>query len=67
MLGLKVGDSESEPFWREFLAGLNGAGLTGVPLVVSDAHVGLRAMGRMFSTSNPERSTLTDNPAPALG
>jgi transposase-like protein len=25
LLGLKVGDSESEPFWREFLASLKSA------------------------------------------
>jgi putative transposase len=30
LLGLKVGDSESEPFWREFLASLKQRGLTGV-------------------------------------
>ncbi len=48
LLGLKVGDSESEPFWREFLASLKQRGLTGVQLVVSDAHVGLtKAVGRM--------------------
>jgi putative transposase len=47
LLGLKVGDSESEPFWREFLASLKQRGLTGVQLV-SDAHVGLtKAVGRM--------------------
>ena len=69
LLGLKVGDSESEPFWREFLASLKQRGLTGVRLVVSDAHVGLtKAVGRMFHLKLPKRSTLTDNPAPpALG
>ena len=41
LLGLKVGDSESEPFWAEFIAHLKERGLTGVRLVVSDAHVGL--------------------------
>jgi transposase-like protein len=49
LLGLKVGDSESEGFWSEFLASLIAAGfceavergLTGVKLVISDAHVGL--------------------------
>ncbi len=39
--GLKVGDSESEGFWSEFLASLKERGLTGVKLVVSDAHAGL--------------------------
>ena len=41
LLGLKVGDSESEGFWSPFIASLKERGLTGVRLVVSDAHVGL--------------------------
>jgi putative transposase len=41
LLGIKVGDSESEGFWSEFIASLKERGLTGVKLVVSDAHVGL--------------------------
>jgi transposase-like protein len=49
LLGLKVGDSESEGFWTEFIASLIAAGfceavergLTGVKLVISDAHGGL--------------------------
>jgi transposase-like protein len=43
VLGLDVGDSENEMFWREFLTGLNDRGLTGVRLVISDAHAGLTA------------------------
>ena len=41
LLGIKVGDSESEAFWAEFIASLKERGLTGVKLVISDAHVGL--------------------------
>jgi transposase-like protein len=49
LLGLKVGDSESEGFWTEFnrcaegkaYAHLKERGLTGVKLVISDAHGGL--------------------------
>jgi putative transposase len=41
LLGLKVGDSETEGFWSAFIASLKERGLTGVKLVVSDAHVGL--------------------------
>jgi len=41
LLGIKVGDSESETFWAEFIAHLKERGLSGVKLVVSDAHVGL--------------------------
>ncbi|MBL7324936.1 transposase, partial [Escherichia coli] len=38
VLGTAVGDSESYEFWREFLASLKARGLTGVHLVISDAH-----------------------------
>ncbi|MEO9330666.1 IS256 family transposase, partial [Gordonia aurantiaca] len=43
VLGTAVGDSESFEFWREFLASLKARGLTGVHLVISDAHAGLKA------------------------
>jgi putative transposase len=42
VLGLDVGDSENETFWREFLTSLTDRGLAGVRLVISDAHAGLR-------------------------
>ena len=41
LLGLKVGDSESEAFWAEFLSHLKERGLAGFKLVISDAHYGL--------------------------
>jgi putative transposase len=41
LLGLKVGDSESEGFWSEFIASLKERDLTGAKLVISDAHGGL--------------------------
>jgi putative transposase len=40
VLGLDVGDSEDEVFWRAFLAGLKKRGLGGVRLVISDQHAG---------------------------
>lgn len=40
VLGTAVGDSESFDFWREFLVGLRARGLSGVHLVISDAHAG---------------------------
>jgi putative transposase len=43
VLGLDVGEAESEPFWREFLRSLRARGLDGVRLCVSDAHQGLRS------------------------
>ena len=41
LLGLKVGNSESEPFWAEFISHIKERGLGGVKLVISDAHSGL--------------------------
>lgn len=43
VLGLEVGDSEDGAFWTSFLRGLRARGLSGVRLVTSDAHEGLKA------------------------
>ena len=43
ILACDLGDSESEAFWRQFLSGLRARGLSGVRLVVADAHAGLAA------------------------
>src|SRR5712692_3073298 len=43
VLGMAVGPSEAEPFWTDFLRSLSRRGLRGVKLVISDAHVGLKA------------------------
>jgi len=49
ILGLMLGDSESEDSWSTFFAWLKGRGLTGVDLVVSDDHQGLvKAVRRHF-------------------
>src|SRR5215470_2874473 len=42
VLGLDVGPSESGAFWLAFLRSLVARGLSGVHLVVSDAHSGLK-------------------------
>jgi putative transposase len=42
VIGLDVGECETEAFWRSFLRGLVDRGLIGVQLVVSDAHSGLK-------------------------
>src|SRR5215217_2039934 len=42
VIGLDVGQIESEAFWREFLRSLRRRGLEGVRLCVSDAHEGLK-------------------------
>jgi putative transposase len=54
LLGIQVqvGDSETASFWGEFIGSLKERGLTGVKLVVSDAHVGLtNAIRRMLQGS----------------
>jgi len=43
VLGVDVGDSEDEVFWRGFLRSLKNRGLAGVRLVISDQHAGLTA------------------------
>ena len=56
ILGLDVGDSEEEIFWRAFLTGLKKRGLGGVQLVISDQHAGLvAALTRVFQGSAHQR------------
>lgn len=43
VLGVAVGDSEDGAFWTAFLQGLRARGLSGVQLVISDHHLGLKA------------------------
>jgi putative transposase len=43
VLGVDIGDSEDETFWTHFLRSLKTRGLSGVRLVISDAHAGLKA------------------------
>jgi putative transposase len=42
VLGLAVGDSEDGAFWTAFLRSLRARGMSGVRLVISDAHEGLK-------------------------
>jgi len=42
VIGIDVGEAETEAFWREFLRSLRARGLSGVQLCVSDAHEGLK-------------------------
>ncbi len=42
VIGIDVGEAETEAFWREFLRDLVARGLDGVLLCVSDAHEGLK-------------------------
>jgi putative transposase len=56
VLGLDVGDSEDEVFWRGFLTDLKKRGLGGVRLVISDQHAGLvAALKRSFQGTAHQR------------
>ncbi len=56
ILGIDVGDSENEVFWREFLRRLRARGLDGVRLVISDQHAGLvAAIGRCIQGAAHQR------------
>jgi putative transposase len=56
ILGLDVGDSEDEVFWRGFLTSLKQRGLSGVRLVISDQHSGLvAALRRAFQGTAHQR------------
>ena len=56
ILGLQLGDSESEASWSGFLSWLKRRGLAGVDLVVSDAHGGLTsALQRHFQGATWQR------------
>jgi putative transposase len=56
VLGLDVGDSEDEVFWRAFLTSLKKRGLSGVRLVISDQHAGLvAALKRSFQGTAHQR------------
>jgi transposase-like protein len=49
VIGLDVGEAETEAFWRGFLRSLRARGLDGVQLVISDAHTGLKtAIAKVF-------------------
>jgi putative transposase len=56
VLGFDVGDSENEGFWTSFLRSLRTRGLSGVKLVMSDAHTGLKkAIGTVFQGAGWQR------------
>src|SRR3954451_24669196 len=56
VLGFEVGDSEDGAFWTAFLRSLKARGLTGVQLVISDAHTGLKqAIGAVMLGASWQR------------
>ncbi len=56
ILGMDVGTSEDGSFWLAFLRSLNARGLSGVELVISDAHQGLKnAIATVFAGAGWQR------------
>ena len=56
ILGVDVGPSEDRAFWTAFLRSLVKRGLSGVRLVISDAHEGLKqAIGTVLSGASWQR------------
>jgi putative transposase len=51
IIGLDVGEAETEAFWTQFLRSLVARGLVGVQLAISDAHPGLKtAIARVLGS-----------------
>jgi putative transposase len=55
VLGLTVGLSEVEPFWKAFLRSLADRGLRRVELIVAADHKGLRAAAKKVLHASPQR------------
>lgn len=56
IIGVELANRESATSWKEFLLGLKARGLSGVRLVVSDQHEGLkRAVGEVLSEAAWQR------------
>ena len=55
IVGLAVAPSEAETFWLGFLRDITRRGLRGVKLVISDAHVGLKAAVRKVFNATWQR------------
>ena len=52
IVGVAVGPSEAETFWLRFLRDLTRRGLRGVKMVISDAHLGLKAaIAKVFNAT----------------
>jgi len=53
VLGVSVSLSEAEVHWREFMESLSARGLTGMELIISDDHSGLKAARKSVFPSVP--------------
>jgi putative transposase len=58
VIGIDLGEVESEAFWLEFLRSLRRRGLDGVRLVVSDDHEGLKAASARVLSCPWQRCTV---------
>ena len=60
IIGMDVGTSEDGAFWLAFLRSLSARGLSGVELVISDAHRGLRdAIATVFAGARCELAEMS--------
>jgi transposase-like protein len=55
VLGMDIGPSEAETFWKGFLRKLTHRGLRGVKLVISDDHAGIKAAVSKVLTATWQR------------
>jgi transposase-like protein len=55
VLGMATGESEAEPFWKDFLRSLTSRGLRGVKLVIADDHKGLAAAASKVLSATRQR------------
>lgn len=55
VLGMDIGPSEAEVFWKDFLRKLTRRGLRGVKLVISDSHEGIKGAVSKVLTATWQR------------
>ena len=68
IVGLEVADTESEATYQELFRSLKRRGLSGVELVVSDDHEGLKAaIARHFQGASHQRCLLSTTPGTSSG
>jgi putative transposase len=68
IVGLEVADTESEATYQELFRSLKRRGLSGVELVVSDEHEGLKAaIARHFQGASHQRCLLSTTPGTSSG
>lgn len=75
VLGLACGPADTDEFWTSFLRDLKARRLSGVKLVISDAHLGLKKAAARILSSTWQRcrvhfmrnalAVVHENPAPS--